>query len=273
MSPAMVSKHVMGLERRLGVRLLNRNSHAISLTEAGRVYYDRCKTILEDLEETELELGSLGSAPRGVLRITCPSGFAGRMVADMLAQYRRLYPDIVVDISFEDRAIDLVEEGYDLAVRFGSAETLPSGLVARSVQPMSFLIAGSRDYVKRKGMPASPAELDDHDCIALGSQNSWILNSREGRIEVPLRIVQRHRSTAGIPHAVAAGIGLAPLPSTYFADPVFKATLVPILPEFPVRQGMVYLVYISRKYVPLKIRTFIEFFVERGLPVYENRAR
>src|SRR6267154_5808817 len=99
-STAMVSKHVMHVEKRLGVRLLNRNSRTLSLTEPGRVYYERCRTIIEDLEATELELGSLGAAPRGTLRITCPSWFDGQRFADLLAQFRRDYPEIVLDVSF-----------------------------------------------------------------------------------------------------------------------------------------------------------------------------
>src|SRR6267378_2151085 len=124
LSPAMVSKHVMRIEKRLGVRLLNRNSRTLSLTEPGRVYFERCKTILDDLEETELELGSLGTAPRGTLRITCPGWAPGQRFADPLAEYRRRYPEVVVDVSFEDRMVDLVEEGYDLALRLTSSDAL-----------------------------------------------------------------------------------------------------------------------------------------------------
>src|SRR5246127_1318046 len=116
LSTAMVSKHVMHVEKRLGVRLLNRNSRTLSLTEPGRVYFERCKTILEDLEATELELGSLGTVPRGTLRISCPSWFASQRMADNLAEFRRRYPEIVVDASFEDRRGGLLGEGVELAL-------------------------------------------------------------------------------------------------------------------------------------------------------------
>src|SRR5712671_4348677 len=117
MSTAMVSKHVMHIEKRIGVRLLNRNNRTLSLTEPGLVYFERCKTILDDLEQTELELGSLNTAPRGTLKITAPGWFAGQRMADLLAEYRRRYPEIIVDIAYEDRIVDIVEEGYDLAMR------------------------------------------------------------------------------------------------------------------------------------------------------------
>src|SRR6202047_4316600 len=103
LSAAMVSRHVMHVEERIGVRLLNRNSRTLSLTEPGSVYFERCKTILDDLEATELELGALGTAPRGTVRVTCPSWFAVQRLADMLAAFRLRYPQIVVDVSFEDR--------------------------------------------------------------------------------------------------------------------------------------------------------------------------
>lgn len=262
-STAMVSKHVMNVEQRLGVRLLNRNSRTLSLTEAGRIYFERCKVILDDLEEAELELGSLGSLPRGTLRITCPSWFAGYRFTAALTQYRARFPEIVVDVSFEDRVVDLVEEGYDVAMRVTRRiESLPPGLIARQVRALPVLVGASRGYIERNGAPNSPQDLANHDCIAVGSMDAWVFDGPEGRTEVPARIVQRFRAMAGVPHAVAAGTGLAPLPLTLFMEPAFKDVLVPVLTDFPLRQMTLYLVYISRKYVPLKIRSFMDFVLE-----------
>ncbi len=262
-STAMVSKHVMNVEGRLGVRLLNRNSRTLSLTEPGKVYFERCRIILDDLEETELELGSLGNTARGTLRITCPSWFAGQRLADVLARYRQRYPQVVVDVSFEDRVVDLVEEGYDLALRVSAdPRLLPSGLIVRPVKSMSLFVAGSREYLKRRGIPKSPEDLAQQDCIAVGSQDSWVLRGPNGKVEVPARIVARYRSMAGVAHAVAAGIGLAALPRIFFEDPLFRHQLTPILTDHPFAQGTLYLVYVSRRNVPLKIRSFIDFFLE-----------
>jgi DNA-binding transcriptional LysR family regulator len=263
LSPAMVSKHVMQVEKRLGVRLLNRNSRTLSLTEPGRVYFERCKTILDDLEETELELGSLGSAPRGTLRITCPSWFVSQRMADMLAQFRSRYPEIVVDISFEDRIVDLVEEGCDLAMRVAtSPDLLGAGLIARPLWPASFFMAASREYVKRNGTPKSPADLAHHDLVGVGNYDSWVLAGPKGKVEVPVRPVQRYRTMAGVVNAVVAGTGLAPLPSIYFDDPVYRSDLVPVLTDHSVAPATVYLVYVSRRYLPLKLRAFIDFVVD-----------
>ncbi|MGH8320102.1 MAG: LysR substrate-binding domain-containing protein [Steroidobacteraceae bacterium] len=262
-STAMVSKHVMSVEQRLGVRLLNRNSRTLSLTEPGRIYFERCKVILDDLEEAELELGSLGSTPRGTVRVTCPSWFASQRFTMLLAQYRTRFPEIVVDVSFEDRFIDLVEDGYDLALRVTpNIESIPAGLIARPMRSLPFLVSASREYIRRNGAPESPQDLAKHDCIAVGSMDSWVFLGPEVKMEVPARIVQRFRSMAGVPHAVAAGTGLAPLPQTLFEEPAFKDVLVPVLPDFPLWQTKAYLVYISRKYVPLKLRSFIDFTIE-----------
>lgn len=264
MSNAMVSKHVMHVESRLGVRLLNRNSRTLSLTEAGRVYFDRCKGILEELEETELELGNLGTSARGTLRVTCPSWFAGqRGLADVLCGFLQRYSAIVLDASFEDRIVDLVEEGYDLALRvLTDPRLLPAGLIARPVRPMPFYIAASREYVERHGAPQCPEDLAQHGCVAVGAQDCWKLQAPKGKIEIPARVVARYRSIAGVATAVAAGIGLAPLPRIFFCDPMFNNELIPVLTDFPVAEGTLYAVYASRKHVSAKIRSFIDFVLE-----------
>jgi DNA-binding transcriptional LysR family regulator len=262
LSTAMVSKHVAYVEKRLGVRLLNRNSRTLSLTEPGSVYFERCKTILDDLEATELELGSLGTAPRGTVRVTCPSWFARQILADALAEFRRRYPEIVVDVSFEDRRVDLVEEGYDLALRVTTESSLAPGLIARPIRPVSFFIAASREYLKRHGAPKSPEELARHDFVAIGNIDAISLTGPKGKIEVPLRVAMRYRAVGGVAHAVAAGIGLAPLPDILFEEPEFKGILTPVLTDYPVQGPTLYIVYVSRRFLPLKIRALIDFLVE-----------
>ena len=263
LSAAMVSRHVMHAEERIGVRLLNRNSRTLSLTEAGAVYFERCKTILDDLEATELELGAQGTAARGNLRITAPSWTAGQRMANMLADYRSHCPDVVVDMSFEDRVVDLVEEGYDLALRVArSPDQLSPGLIARPVRPAVFHIAASHEYLKRKGIPQSLQDLDNHDFVAPGGQNALTFAGPQGPLVVPMRVVLRYRSIGGVANAVAAGIGLGPVPALLFDDPVFKNVLIPVLAEHTLGDFTMYFVYVSRKYVPLKIRTFVDSFVE-----------
>jgi len=265
-STAMVSKRVMHVEQRLGVRLLNRTSRKLSLTEPGRLYFERCKTILEDLQATELELGSLSQAPRGTLRVTSPSFTIGGQLPTLLAEYRRRYAEVLVDVSFEDRFVNLVEEGYDIALRIvPNAQALPQGLIARPIRRATFYLAASREYVKRRGVPRSLGDLAEHDFVAVGNLNLLPADPP------PPRIALRYRSTGGVAHAIAAGIGIGPIPKVILEDPAFRDVLIPILPEYPLQEATLYVVYVTRKFVPLKIRTFVDFISESFCSVGEPR--
>jgi len=274
LSTAMTSKRLMHLEKHLGTRLLNRSSRNSSLTESGKLFFERCKVILEEVAEAELAVGSVSGVPRGTLRVTAPSWFATRGVVDMIAAYRQRYPEVVVDISFEDRFVDPIEEGYDLALRTTGDEP-PAGLIARPLRPMPFVIAASREYLKRCGIPQSPPDLAQHDSIMIGNGQSWSLAGLNGDIEVPARVVLRFGSmTVAVAHAVSAGIGLASLPRSMFEESAFKDVLSPVLTEHPLRQPRLYAIYVSRKYLPLKIRTFVDCLIERARipPPWGNAA-
>jgi DNA-binding transcriptional LysR family regulator len=262
LSTAMTSKHLNFLEKHLGSRLLNRSSRRLSLTESGKLYLERCKVILEELEEAELAVGFVSGVPRGTLRVTAPSWFATRRTVNFIAAYRQLFPEVVVDISFEDRFVDLIEEGYDLALR-ATGDDPPAGLIARPLRPMPFVIAASREYLERCGVPQSPPDLAQHDSIMIGNGQSWSLAGMNGDIEVPARVVLRFGSmTVAVAHAVSAGIGLAALPRNMFEESAFTDVLCPVLTEHPLRQPHVYAIYASRKYLPLKLRTFVDHLIE-----------
>jgi DNA-binding transcriptional LysR family regulator len=183
-------------------------------------------------------------------------------LADNLAEFRRRYPEIVVDASFEDRLVDLVEEGYDLAMRVTRDGALPPGLIARPLRTMSFFIAASSEYLKRNGTPESPEDLARHDFVAVGNADALQLTGPKGNIGVPLRVVLRYRSMSGVANAVAAGIGLALLPDLLLEDPMFKDVLKPVLTDCPLQESKVHVVYVSRKHLPLKIRAYIDFVSE-----------
>jgi DNA-binding transcriptional LysR family regulator len=262
LSTAMTSKHLMYLEKHLGTRLLNRSSRSSSLTESGKLFFERCKVILEEVTEAELAVGSVSGVPRGMLRVTAPSWGATRLMVDLLAAYRQRYPEVVVNISFEDRMVDIVADGYDLAIR-STADQLPAGLIARPLRPVSFVFAASKEYLKRCGAPQSPEDLANHDCIMIGHGQSWHLTGPNGNIEAPARVVLRFESwSIAVTHAVCAGVGLAPLPRMVLEDPMFKDVLFPVLTKYPFKQRHIYAVYVSRKHLPLKIRTFVDHLVE-----------
>ncbi|HEY4442770.1 MAG TPA: LysR substrate-binding domain-containing protein [Steroidobacteraceae bacterium] len=262
LSTAMTSKHLMHLEKHLGTRLLNRSSRSSSLTESGKLFFEHCKVILEEVTEAEVAAGSVSGVPRGTLRVTAPSWGATRLMVDLLAAYRQRYPEVVVNISFEDRFVDIVADGYDLALR-STADELPAGLIARPLRAMSFVFAASKEYLQRCGVPQSPEDLANHDCVMIGNGQSWSLTGPNGNIEAPARVVLRFESMSiAVTHAVCAGIGLAPLPRMALEDPMFKDVLFPVLTNYRFKQRHIYAVYVSRKHLPLKIRTFVDHVVE-----------
>jgi DNA-binding transcriptional LysR family regulator len=236
LSTAMTSKRIMLLEKHLGTRLLNRSTHSLSLTESGKLFFERCKVILEEIAEAESAVGAVSGVPRGTLRVTAPSWAATRQVVDLVAAYRQRYPEVVVDLSFEDRFVDLIEEGYDLAIR-ATSDPPPAGLIARPLRPVPFVIAASRNYLKRYGVPQAPEDLAQHDSVMVGNGQSWHFTSPHGNLEIPARVVLRFGSmSVAVAHAVGAGIGLAPLPRTMFEDPMFKDALCPVLAKYPLRR-------------------------------------
>jgi DNA-binding transcriptional LysR family regulator len=262
LSTAMTSKHLMHLEKHLGTRLLNRSSRSSSLTESGKLFFERCKAILEEVTEAELAVGSVSGVPRGTLRVSAPSWAATRYMAELLAGYRQRYPEVIVNMSFEDRIVDIVADGYDLALR-STADELPAGLIARPLRPVSFVFAASEDYLKRCGVPQTPEDLINHDSVMIGSGQAWTLTGPNGPIEAPARVVLRFESMSiAVTHAVCTGIGLAPLPRMALEDPMFKDLLFPVLTKYPFKQRHMYAVYLSRKHLPLKIRTFVDHLVD-----------
>jgi DNA-binding transcriptional LysR family regulator len=263
LSTAMTSKHLMYLEKHLGTRLLNRSSRSLSLTESGKLFFERCKVILEEVEEAELAVGSVSGVPRGTLRVTAPSWGATRLMMDMVAAYRQRYPEVVVDLTFEDRLVDLIEEGYDLAIR-ATTDPPPATLIARPLRPMPFVIAASKEYLQRCGVPQTPEDLAQHDCVMVGNGHSWPLTGPKGDTDIPARVVLRFGAmTIGVAHAVCAGIGLAALPRIIFEEPMFKEALCPVLTKYPLRHPHLYALYVSRKHLPLKIRTFLDHLIEQ----------
>ena len=272
LSTAMVSKHVMAIEKRLRVRLLNRNSHKLSLTEPGRFYLERCTAILQDLHKTERELESLSSAPCGTLRIAfCDTCIPGLGLAGVLAEYRRRCPEVVVDISFLDCSVDLVEENYDLAFRLVRDESLPAGIVARRVRSVPFRLAASRAYLERNGVPRVPEDLGRHDFITAGAPESLSLESAQGTVEIPLRVALRCRTMADVAMTVAGGMGLALLPTALLSDPAFANVLRPVLTEFRLKEFNLYLLYPARKFLPFKSRAFIDLVLESSTKSQEQK--
>lgn len=258
-STAMASKHVAHLERLLGARLLNRTSRHLSLTEAGSVYLVQCRQALDALSAGEAAIGERLEAPRGVLKITAPVWCANRRFAEVLAAYRDRYPSVVVDIRLENRQVDLVEEGYDLALRV-AREPSPS-LIVRPICGVPFHLVASTAWLASRPPIDGVAGLAGREAILPTYVNleTLDLTGPAGPVSVRLTAVMKTDDTTLAHHAVHAGIGIALLPDWLVADDLRTGTLRPVLPDHAPLAGRLFAAYTSRKYMTAKVRSFIDF--------------
>jgi DNA-binding transcriptional LysR family regulator len=259
LSTAMASKHVAHLERQLGARLLNRTSRHLSLTEAGTVYLEQCREALDSLHAGEAAIGLRQEAPRGVLKITAPVWCATRRFADVLAAYTLKFPEVVVDIRLENRKVDLVDEGYDLALRV-TREPSPA-LIVRPLCTLQFHLVATPAYLKRVGHPKEVADLERLGAILPTYVNldGLELNGPAGKLRLRLHATMKTNDTTLSYHAVHAGLGPAYLPDWLVADDLRNGALEHMLPGFETPTMTVFAAYTSRKYLTAKVRSFIDF--------------
>ena len=223
-SATMVGKHVRALETRLGARLIHRTTRRQQLTDVGRLYYDRCKAVLEEAAAADASIDSLRGVPRGVLRITASTTYGSRKIAPALTEFLRLYPEVQAELVLNDRIADLIEEGFDAAIRIGKLDD--SGLVARPLAPYRMLICAAPSYLAAHPAPRRPQDLDRHACLAYWSQQGfWRLVGRDGR-EHKVRADSRLRTNNGeaLRQAALAG-GVLPQIAPLLRDSGFAARL------------------------------------------------
>jgi DNA-binding transcriptional LysR family regulator len=264
MSTAMASKHVMHLERRLSARLLNRSSRHLSLTDAGTVYYDQCRELLDNLEETEAAVGHAAVAPRGVLKVTAPVWFGNARFTRLLADYRVRYPDVTLDMNLNDRIVDLVEEGFDVALRV-TAKPSPA-LFARRLMSMRFALVAAPAYLADHDRPQVPRDLTTHATIGYAyspSGDQWEFEGPRGGVSVRIVPAMRSNNTMLTYQMVLAGMGVSALPPWLIHDDVQAGRLVTLLPDYALPAAALYAVYTSRRFLAPKLRTFVDFLAER----------
>lgn len=264
MSRAMASKYIGNLEDHLGTRLLNRTTRRLSMTESGSVYYQRCTQILADVAEAEQLAGHSSAAPRGTLKITMPLAFGQHRLGPVIADYVGQYPEVKLDISLSDRRVDLVEEGFDLAIRIGALAE--SGLIARKLGSDRAIVCASPSYLERHGTPRTPRDLAAHSCLGYTYTNSgdeWRLKSPNG--EEAIRIGGSIRADNGdmLRLAALSGAGLVLQPLFIVADDLAAGRLVQVLSDHASAELGIYAVYPSRKHLSAKVRTFVDFLVAR----------
>jgi DNA-binding transcriptional LysR family regulator len=265
LSTSAISRQVAELEAQLGVRLLNRTTRRLSLTEAGQAYYERCVQLLADLAEADSAVRATAVEPKGRLRVTCGVTFGERYLAPAAAEFGALHPDMVFDLDLSDRVVDLVEEGFDLAIRIGSGGS--QALVSRRLGTTRMVCCAAPSYLSRRGTPQAPEELTAHECLAytyVAVPDSWTFEDRDGG-RMTVRTKTRHRANNGrmLAALAAEGLGIAYEPDFIVAPEIRSGRLVQLLPDYSTPASPIAAVYPSRRHLSAKVRSFVDFLVAR----------
>jgi DNA-binding transcriptional LysR family regulator len=265
LSPAMASKHIQALEERLGARLLNRTTRRLSLTEVGRGYYERSRQVLTDLEEADRAAGNLQRTPRGRLKVNAPFSFGIRHVGPAVAAYLGTYPEVTIDLDLNDRYVDILAEGVDLALRIGR---LPdSSLIARRLAPIRLVAFAAPDYLARHGTPRTPADLAAHNCLLYtyaATADEWRFIGPEGKDAV-VRVTGRLSANNGdvLLAAAMGGLGIGLGPTFIAGEHVQAGRLATLLPGYAPPEVALYAVYPPGRHLSAKLRSFVEFLAAR----------
>lgn len=260
MSKPAVSRYVVDMETRLGVRLLHRTTRRLSLTVDGQVFYARSKEILAELEQAEAEVTSRSEAASGLLRINAPVSFGIIHLAPLWGAFKALHPKVILDITLADRVVDLVEEGYDLAVRIASLDS--STLVSKRLATTRMVLCASSAYLQQHGTPTHPSELAHHAVIAYSywaGKDEWTFTGPSGTVSVKTRPVIHTNSGDTCRAAALAHQGIVLQPSFIVGPDLVAGTLVELMPEYQSIQLGIYAVYPTRKHMPAKVRALIDF--------------
>lgn len=272
LSTTAVSRQVAELESHLQTRLLQRTTRRISVTETGRSFYERCVQILADVDEAEREAMQEAAEPRGTIRLTASVNFGTHQLTPAIASFLARHPQVRFDVSLSDRIVDIVEEGFDLAIRIGT--TGAENLVARKLGEMRLVPCASPDYIAKHGAPDSPEDLARHNCLTYeyALRNAWAFRDAAGR-ERAVRVAGSLNSNNGDLNVAAAvqGVGIALEPDFIVGAQLKAGDLVPVLEAFVTPISPIYAVYPSRRFLPAKIRAFVDYLVER-FSVRKSRA-
>ncbi|MGH8354328.1 MAG: LysR family transcriptional regulator [Pseudomonas sp.] len=271
-SPANVTRYLNELESHLGTRLLNRSSRKLSLTESGEALYERCKAILDEVSEAEALASSSSLRPRGRLRINAPLSFGVQHLAPLWPEFMRQYPEVELDVALSDRVVDIVEEGYDLAIRISRAGT--TSHAARKLATSQNILCAAPAYLERHGHPQTPADLREHLCLCYAySGDEWHLRAGDGKVHAvkvsgPLQTNNGDTARA----AALAGCGVIWQPTFLIGDDLRSGRLVRLLPGYRLPAIDVLALYPSRRHLSAKVRVMVDFLVEAfsGVPPWDR---
>lgn len=263
MSKAAMSRHVNDLEARLGVRLLHRTTRRLSLTEEGEVFYARSKELLAGVDEAEAEITSRSGAASGLLRVNAPVTFGILHLAPLWGVFRSRHPQVSLDVTLADRVVDLVDEGYDMAIRIA---TLPSStLISKRLATTRMVLCASPPYLKAHGVPLHPSELAVHAVISYSywsTRDEWHFEGPQGQVSVKTNPCIHTNSGDTCRAAALAHQGIVLQPTFLLGDDLAAGTLVELMPQFRSIELGIYAVYPTRKHVPPKVRALIDFLAQ-----------
>lgn len=266
-SKAMASKHVQSLENSLGVRLFNRTTRKLNLTDVGSAYFDKVDGILSDIDETELAISQLNSEPKGKLKIMAPPSFGAFHLSRALSVYLRKYPDVTTEIELSNRKPDLVEDGIDLAIYLGELDD--STFVARKIASTRRVICASPYYLKQNGTPQRPDDLAKHNCMIYAPRtvlNEWDFINNNEKIKVSISGDIQCNDGDALRIAAIQGCGIAQLPTYMVGLDIQSGRLNALLEGYEPEKLPIYAIYNHRKYLSAKIQTFVEFMYELYQP-------
>jgi DNA-binding transcriptional LysR family regulator len=274
MTRAMVSKHIGDLEDRLGARLFQRTTRRVSLTEAGRALAARATTVIDQLNETEDAVRELHTVLRGKLRVNGPLTFGNTHLAPLIARFLGDHPGVEIDLTLNDRTVDLVDEGYDLVIRIGVPAT--SSLIMRRLAPARLILVGSPDYLRRNGMPRKPEDLKKHNCLGYSYwslRNEWPLTGPDGRT-VRVRVAGNLAANNGdsLRAAALAGVGLIMQPTFSIGCDIASGRLVHVMPDHKPIELTIQALYAPGSPPTAKLRAFIDMLAAAwgGIPPWER---
>ncbi|MCY0386865.1 LysR family transcriptional regulator [Robbsia sp. Bb-Pol-6] len=264
MSNAVVTRHVADLEGRLDTRLMNRTTRSLSLTEAGQVYLERTRQILEELDDAEQMVLERTHEPIGTLRIVAPVVFGMHNFGQVLRDYTQRYPRVIPDITLVDRSVDLVEEGFDVGIAI-ARNIRSASVVSRRLTTGCLVVCAAGTYLQRHGPVEHPSSLATHACLTLNpgmSGDEHLFEGPDGQTRVRPNSVILANNTEMLRQFALQGMGVAILPSYLIGKDLERGALVPLLPDYQLAPIDIHVVYPSRRYMPAKLRTFIDHLVE-----------
>ncbi|MGV1758648.1 LysR family transcriptional regulator [Rhizobium sp. A22-96] len=260
MSPQLVGKHVRFLEQHLGVRLLNRTTRRQHLTEIGSQFYERSRNILAEVEAAEALAAETRAVPRGKLKVNAPVTFGINALAPKLPKYLGAHPEVSIDLSLSNRLVDLIDEGYDAVFRIG--ELADSGLIARRLAPYRLVICAAPSYLRSRGVPLKPNDLQGHDCLIFSHtmlRTHWDFEGPGGNVSVPISGRLMVDNGEALLQAALAGQGIILQPFELVRSSLEAGTLLPVLPEYSVPTRPLHILHAPDRRITPKLRSFLDF--------------